>query len=117
MAGKADAACMIDGNHLLFAKEGTMPTGSTRMLAQTPVYDHCNFTTLSTAPQELIERFRQLLLAMRYDDAGVRPLMDLEGLKIWRQGRVEKYRALEIAVDEMKFYDQDGNITAQNYQY
>src|SRR3954451_24642265 len=44
MAGTADAACMIDGNHLLFGVEGTLPAGSTRIVAQTPPYDHCNFT-------------------------------------------------------------------------
>ena len=27
MAGEADAACMIDGNHLLFGVEGTLPAG------------------------------------------------------------------------------------------
>ncbi len=117
IAGKADAACLIDGNYLLFAKEGTLPAGSTRVLAQTDTYDHCNFTVISTAPRHLIERFRELLLAMSYDAPGVRPLMDLEGLKVWRQGRVEKYRALEIAVDEMKFYDRDGSITNPNYRY
>ena len=35
VAGEVDAACMIDGNHLLFAQEGTLPAGSTRILAQT----------------------------------------------------------------------------------
>ena len=28
VAGEVDAACMIDGNHLLFAREGTLPAGS-----------------------------------------------------------------------------------------
>ena len=27
VAGEVDAACMIDGNHLLFASEGTLPRG------------------------------------------------------------------------------------------
>ncbi|MEW6127204.1 MAG: PhnD/SsuA/transferrin family substrate-binding protein [Acidobacteriota bacterium] len=117
IAGRAAATCMIDGNHLLFAREGTLPAGSTRVLAQTAVYDHCNFTVLSTTPDELIGRFYELLLNMSYDDPEVRPLMDLEGLKVWREGRVENYRALEIAVDEMKFYDANGNITAENYRY
>jgi phosphonate transport system substrate-binding protein len=117
VAGKADAACMIDGNHLLFAKEGTMPSGSTRVLAQTQSYDHCNFTVISTAPRHMIERFRDLLLGMTYDDPEVRPLMDLEGLKVWREGRIEKYRALDIAVEETSFYGRDGSISNPNYRY
>jgi hypothetical protein len=56
-------------------------------------------------------------MEMSYADPEVRPLLDLEGLKAWREGRVEGYRALELAVDEMKFYDERGNITIANYRY
>jgi ABC-type phosphate/phosphonate transport system substrate-binding protein len=99
IAGEVDAACMIDGNHLLFAREGVLPAGSTRILHQTPPYDHCNFTVLDDAPRALIDRFVELLFAMSYDDAEVRRLFDLEGLKAWRPGRVEGYVQLERAVD------------------
>ncbi|MCU1498296.1 MAG: hypothetical protein JWM47_2249, partial [Acidimicrobiales bacterium] len=95
VAGTADAACMIDGNHLLFGVEGTLPTGSTRIVAQTPPYDHCNFTVAASAPAALVERFRSLLLSMSYDDPEVRPLLDLEGLKAWRPGRTSGYAQLE----------------------
>ena len=117
MSGNADAACMIDGNHLLFINEGTLAAGTTRVLAQTGSYDHCNFTVTPQAPRELIERFRSLLLGMSYDDPEVRPLMDMEGLKQWREGRTEGYRALEVAVDESEFYDRQGRITSANYRY
>jgi hypothetical protein len=46
VAGEADAACMIDGNHLAFSREGTFPKGTTRVLSQTGAYDHCNFSVL-----------------------------------------------------------------------
>jgi len=117
MAGRVDAACMIDANHLLFTGEGTLPAGSTRVLAQTAPYDHCNFTVLDDAPSELVNRFRELLLDMSYEDSAVRPLLDLEGLKEWRPGRVSGYQALERAVEELGFYDEHGGITAADYQY
>jgi phosphonate transport system substrate-binding protein len=117
LAGGADAACMIDGNHLLFIGEGTLPAGATRVLSQTPVYDHCNFTVGPGAPPALVERFRTLLLEMSYDDPEVRPLLDMEGLKVWREGRLHGYEALERAVDEMRFYDGDGKITIAGYRY
>jgi phosphonate transport system substrate-binding protein len=117
MSGHADAACMIDGNHLLFVNEGTLPAGATRVLSQTASYDHCNLTVAASAPRGLSERFHKLLMGMSYDDPEVRPLLDLEGLKSWREGRVEGYEALEQAVDEMKFYDGDGNITISGYRY
>jgi ABC-type phosphate/phosphonate transport system substrate-binding protein len=117
IAGAADAACMIDANHLLFINEGTLPAGATRVLAQTAPYDHCNFTVLDDAPRDLVSRFRELLLGMSYDDPEVRPLLDLEGLKAWKPGRVSGYHALECAVEELKFYDDHGNITIADYRY
>ncbi|HKE19623.1 MAG TPA: PhnD/SsuA/transferrin family substrate-binding protein [Kofleriaceae bacterium] len=97
--GEVDAACMIDGNHLQFAREGVLPAGSTRVLHQTPPYDHCNFTVLDDAPRGPVDRFVELLFAMSYDEPEVRRLFDLEGLKAWRRGRVEGYAQLERAVD------------------
>jgi ABC-type phosphate/phosphonate transport system substrate-binding protein len=117
VTGHADAACLIDGNHLMFVREGTLPPNATRILAQTGTYDHCNFTAGPSAPRGLIERFRDLLLGMSYADAEVRPLMDLEGLKSWREGRVEGYRTLDKAVDEERFYDREGRIIVSNYRY
>lgn len=105
IAGEVDAACMIDGNHLLFAREGTLPAGSTRVLAQTAEYDHCNFTVLDGAPEPLISRFRDLLLSMSYDDPKVRPLLDLEGLKVWKPGRTDKYALLARAVERFGTID------------
>jgi phosphonate transport system substrate-binding protein len=97
--GDAEAACMIDGNHLLFSQEGVIQAGATRVLATTPRYDHCNFTVLDGAPRDLIDRFRDLLFGMSYADPAVRPLLDLEGLKQWRPGRTIGYAALNEAVD------------------
>jgi phosphonate transport system substrate-binding protein len=115
-AGEVDAACMIDANHLAFAHEGLLPAGSTRVLAQTPPYDHCVMTTGPTAPAEAVARLVELLLGMSYEDDEVRPLLDLEGLKAWCPGRTTGFGQLEQAVDESRFYDADGVITADGYR-
>lgn len=117
MAGELDAACMIDGNHLLFVSEGTLPAGRTRVLAQTPAYDHCNFTVTARAPGAQIEQLHRLLMSMSYADAAVRPLLDLEGLKAWKQGRTSGYALLEKAVDAARFYDTQGTIVEPEYRY
>jgi ABC-type phosphate/phosphonate transport system substrate-binding protein len=105
LRGECDAACLIDGNHLLFTQEGTIPSGSTRVIAQTPPYDHCNFTVLDGAPEEEVARFRDLLLAMSYADPTVRRLLDLEGLKSWLPGRTEGYSLLADAVDKSGYLE------------
>jgi ABC-type phosphate/phosphonate transport system substrate-binding protein len=100
-----DAACLLDGNQLLFVQEGTMPSGSTRIVAQTPVYDHCNFTVLDGAPEPLIAKFEELLLTMSYADPEVRRLLDLEGLKQWLPGRTDGYSLLAEAVDRFQYLE------------
>ena len=111
-AGQVDAACMIDGNHILFTREGTLASGATRILSQTGPYDHCNMTVTDAGPQATLGRFNELLLAMDYADPEVRPLLDLEGLKQWKAGRTSGYPALEAAADDLGFYDGKGAITA-----
>ncbi|HEY1338647.1 MAG TPA: phosphate/phosphite/phosphonate ABC transporter substrate-binding protein [Bryobacteraceae bacterium] len=103
--GEADAACMLDGNYLLFTQEGVLPPGGARLLAVTPKYDHCNFTVLDSAPAELVARLRSLLLGMSYADPAVRGLLDLEGLKEWRPGRTKGYAPLNEAVDRFGYIE------------
>lgn len=117
MAGQVDAACMIDGNHLLFVTEGTLPQGSTRVLTQTALFDHCNFTVGPAAPEDLVAKFHALVMGMSYDDPELRTLFDLEGLKAWREGRVAGYHDLEEAVEAFGFYDDNGGIKADGYRY
>lgn len=117
LAGEVDACCMIDGNHLAFGLDGTLPAGGTRVLASTGLYDHCNFTTSPGAPAELVQRFTALLLSMQWGDAEVRPLLELEGLRQWRPGRTSGYALLSRAVDDERFYDTHGRILAADYRY
>jgi ABC-type phosphate/phosphonate transport system substrate-binding protein len=101
----------------VFTAEGLLPPDATRVLAETPAYDHCNFTVGPAVNDALIGRFHALLMGMSYDDPAVRPLMDLEGLNEWRDGRVEGYHILDEAVDDARFYDEKGAIVESNYRY
>jgi ABC-type phosphate/phosphonate transport system substrate-binding protein len=114
--GRVDAACLIDGNQLAFARDGTIAPDSVRVLARTAPYDHCTMTVLDDATTPTVERFVELLLSMSYDDSAVRPLMQLEGLKEWRPGRTTGYDQLEAAVDRLGFYGVDGRILASGYR-
>jgi len=98
LAGAVDAACVIDGNRLAFTREGLFGQNTLRVILQTATYDHCNFTILDEATSATT-KFKELLLAMSYDDPQVRPLLDLEGLTAWKPGRTTGYGLLERAVD------------------
>jgi phosphonate transport system substrate-binding protein len=116
VSGRAAAACMIDSNHLLFSREGVLPTGSTRVLAHTAAFDHCNMTVADGAPKALVHRFGELLAAMSPAEPAVRRLFDLEGLSVWCEGRASGYALLEAAVEEAGFYDMAGQVTAEDYE-
>jgi ABC-type phosphate/phosphonate transport system substrate-binding protein len=117
MAGEIDAAWMIDGNHMAFSREGILPASAARIVVRTGNFDHCNFTVSPGADEKQIARFTELLLAMNWDDAQVRPLLELEGLKAWLPGRTSGYDLLIRATDDEKFYDAKGNILADDYRY
>ncbi len=117
MAGEIDAAWMIDGNHIAFSREGILPASAARIVARTGNFDHCNFTVSPGADEKQIARFTELLLAMNWDDAQVRLLLELEGLKAWLPGRTSGYDLLIRATDDEKFYDAKGNILADDYRY
>jgi len=65
-AGSADAACVLDGNYTVFINEGTLDPGTTRVLASTPPFDHCNFTVNADLPQERWQPFVETLLGMSF---------------------------------------------------
>lgn len=100
MNGDADAACLLEANYHEFVNDGgTIEPDTTHVLARTPLFDHCNFTVLDGAPTKEIARFCELLQDMHYDDPELKPLLDMEGLKQWKVGRVKGYTALEHAID------------------
>ena len=116
MAGKVDAACMIDGNHLAFLQDGSLSRDQVRILARTDRYDHCIFTHTDRSDEAAVSRFYEALLGMTYEDPAVRPLLDLEGLKVWRPGRLQGFAPLEAAVDSEGFLDAAGALTCAAYR-
>lgn len=103
-AGQVDAACVLDANYLGFINEGTLDPGTTRVLAATPPFDHCNFTVRADLPDDRFMPFINGLMAMSFQDPRVRVLMEFEGLKQWLPARTSGYAQLERAVQRFRFY-------------
>jgi len=103
-AGRADGACVLDVNYAVFVNEGTLDPGTTRVLASTAPFDHCNFTVHADLPPERWHPFVDVLLGMSFEDPEVRTLMELEGLKRWLPARTSGYAQLQRAVERFKFY-------------
>jgi len=103
-AGQADAACILDANYTVFINEGTLDPGTTRVLATTPPFDHCNFTARPDLTPERAKPWLDALLAMSIQDPKVRVYMEMEGLKQWLPARTTGYAQLENAVRKFNFY-------------
>ena len=107
---------MIDGNHLLFTQEGTLPVGGTRILGQTPLFDHCTMTIPESAPTQLADRFVELLLAMSYDDPARTAAARPRGTDAVAGRKDQRLGPLNAAVDESGFYNAEGEVTMEGYE-
>ena len=105
LAGKADAAAVLDLNWRLWSRDGTADPGRVQILDATAPFDHCNFTTTEKFAPARAEQWTRVLLSMDYANPAHREMMDLEGLKQWLPGRVTGYTALEAAVREQAFFE------------
>jgi len=104
-SGAAEAACVLDANYGVFVNEGTLDPGTTRVLATTPAFDHCNFTVRASLPADRWKPFVDALLGMSFADSEVRAFMEMEGLTKWLPARTTGYTQLEKAVERFNFYD------------
>jgi len=111
-SGKAEAACILDGNYSVFVNEGTLDPGITEILASTPPYDHCNFTAKRNLPRDVGLNFSRVLIAMSFRDHSARPYMEMEGLKEWLPARTSGYKQLEQAVAKFRFFDETATPAA-----
>lgn len=111
-SGTADASCVLDSNYGVFVNEGTLDPGTTRVLATTPPFDHCNFTVHATLSAQRWKPFVDALLGMSFQDPEVRTFMEMEGLKSWLPARTTGYAQLEKAVGRFNFYGGTGTRAA-----
>ncbi len=104
LAGRAEAAAVLDLNWDAWLADGTVDGSQVRVLTTTAPFDHCNFTITAQADPARIDLCVRVLLAMDYADPEHREMMDLEGLKAWLPGRTTGYAALAAATHEQNFF-------------
>ena len=98
--GEADAGALSAAYFSAFRAESVPAVADLEIVWRSPTYYHCNFTVLESLDRELSEPWSRVLLAMDYDDPGLRPAMDLEGVRRWYPGDREGYASLEAAMRE-----------------
>lgn len=105
-SGESQAAALLDLNWDRWTTDGTASPHTLRILASTDPFDHCNFTVLSTFPEEDVSRWLRALYMMSYHNPKHREMMDMEGLRAWLPGRTSGYTDLNEAVVEQRFFEE-----------
>jgi ABC-type phosphate/phosphonate transport system substrate-binding protein len=105
LRGASDAAALLDLNWTTWTKDGTIDPASVRIVATTPLFDHCVFTVRGDADPALIRGWTDALFSMRYDNPQHRRMMELEGLTAWLPGRTTGFGPLAAAVAAEAFFE------------
>lgn len=104
ISGEADASCVLDLNWALWSSDGTADPGKLKVLATTPVFDHCVFAVRENFDADQEAHWLMVLHSMSYDNPEHKEMMDMEGLKTWMEGRTTGFWQLEDAVERQGFY-------------
>jgi ABC-type phosphate/phosphonate transport system substrate-binding protein len=96
--GEADVGALGDAVLAGLRERGFAPAGELEVAWRSPTYYHCTFTALPDFERDRAEEFERALLAMDYDDADLRPAMDLESVKRWHRSDKEGYATLTDAM-------------------
>ncbi len=99
MNDEADAAALGINTWEAIGREELMP-GAFEVFWESPLYSHCNFTALPTLSDERVQPWVDQLLAMDWDNAEHRTILELEGLRKWVLPKMDGYASLFEAVKE-----------------
>jgi ABC-type phosphate/phosphonate transport system substrate-binding protein len=102
-AGDADAGALGDATWAALRTEGHPAVRDLEIAWRSPTYYHCNFTALPSFDEGRAAAWSEALLGMSYDDPGLRPAMDLEGVKRWLPADKDGYRDLTTAMREQGY--------------
>jgi len=102
---KADAAAIGITTWDAIGRDQLMPGDALTAFWQSPQYCHCNFTALSTLPDEVSEPWVEHLLAMDWDSEAHRRILELEGLRRWVRPNLDGYASLFEAVEQQQIPD------------
>lgn len=102
--GKAAASWCLDLNWQLWSSDGTADPSRVRILATTPLFDHCVFTVREGFDETIEKDFLEHLLAMDYSNPEHKEMMDMEGLKQWELGRTTGFEALNRGIAVVDYW-------------
>ena len=102
--GEVKASAMLDLNWQTWTNDGTISPDKYMILSKTEVFDHCVFTIGKDFNAEVEKQFLDVLFSMSYENPEHRKMMDMEGLKAWKEGRTTGFNPLKEAVKVLNYF-------------
>lgn len=102
--GEAQASAMLDLNWQTWTGDGTISPDRFIILDSTERFDHCVFTVREDFPAAIEKEWLEVLFSMTYDNPDHRKMMDMEGLKAWKEGRTTGFGPLAGAVKMFNYF-------------
>lgn len=107
--GDVDATFCLCSNFDAWIKDGTVDPNVVEVLDRTDAFDHCIFTFRPEISEEDLTEFTDIMLKMDYQDSKQKEIMDLEGLKEWKKGRLSGYEQITKANEYLDQFVQGFN--------
>lgn len=98
--GDADAGTIGDLIWVMEQAAGHIDTSLIQSVWTSPPFDHCMFDALPTLDEGKAGRFKNTLFSMKWHNPEHRRLLELEGLKQWKEPREHGYDSLRAAVHD-----------------
>jgi phosphonate transport system substrate-binding protein len=102
---EVEVCAMLDMNWDTWTADGTISSEEYEILDRTAYFDHCVFTVKEDFPMDIEKKWLEVLFSMSYENPDHREMMDLEGLKEWKTGRVSGFGPLSHAVESVGFFE------------
>lgn len=96
---EADVAAVGSNTWQSLSAAGGDTVGDLAVVWESEHYSHCNFTTIGSLPDDVLEAWVEHLLAMDWEIPAHRRILELEGLTEWKRPELDGYRSLTEAMD------------------
>lgn len=102
---EADVAAVGINTWQALSAAGDETVGGLEIVWESEHYNHCNFTTLGSRTDEILDDWTDHLLAMDWEIPAHRRILELEGLTQWKRAELEGYVSLTEAMDAQGISD------------
>ncbi len=102
---EADVAAVGSNTWQALTAAGDDAVGDLVVVWESEPYSHCNFSTIGSRPDELLETWVEHLLAMDWENPEHRRILELEGLTQWKRPDLDGYQSLTEAMADQNVSD------------